>query len=92
MAGPSRARYLLTRFEVVVENLSLINFNVSIVLSLVLSVSLLISLIIVVNKISHFCSIIGGEVVNMEKSIGCTRKGPDRTLNIIGVVWLKRKS
>ncbi len=49
-------------------------------------------IILCLNKISHFCSIIGGEVVNMEKSIGCTRKGPDRTLNIIGVVWLKRKS
>ncbi len=46
----------------------------------------------VVNKISHFCSIIGGEVVNMENSYSRRTTGPDRTLNIIGVVWLKRKS
>ncbi len=44
------------------------------------------------NRVSHFCYISGGEVVNLEWAAEDPSRRAAGGLNMIGVIWLKRKS
>ena len=58
----------------------------------ILNMSYLIHLVFVVEKFPTFETLLGGEVVNMEWGAETPFRRTAGGLNMIGVIWLKRKS